>query len=230
MKNIAYLLLLSFGLLSASCKKTSDDPAEPAVDSTDTFTADFTWTGRQYIHSPITFTTNHPSRDVTLTWYFGNEYEETKEGTSINYTFTQPGTYTVTVATANGGVLPVSKEIVITNGVSRITGTNSWNCLLYTVKNGFPGAIPNKSFMRDLEISVVNSTTVAVSDIPELPFRGPYQFHVERITDTDMLFKSKNDTATKLEYRYDTYAAGLQIRQVRNDTTWRINAGASIYN
>lgn len=228
MKNLVLItLLISIAVSYTACKKTPDTPP---VDDTDTtvYVPDFEWTGNQYVHSPLNFSGNQDSNNVTLTWTVGNFYEETVKGRAFTYTFKDAGTFNVTMASPEGKHNAVTKTLVITNGLERIAGSHQWNSILYRVKNGFPATIPVTTFSGDLELNIPDEYSIQFPDLQQLPYRGPYNMKLVQVTDSNMVFESDDKSAT-LGYDFDTHVAGFDIKQVRNDTTWRITSSASIY-
>lgn len=223
-----YILMICLVVNYTACRKKDGDKD---IDTNDTtvFKADFEWNSKEYIHMPILFKSNHDSEEVSLTWYFSDVEEQTVKGTTIKHTYHQKGTFNVTMATANGESPAVTKKITITHGLERVSGTHDWNHILYTVKNGYPGAIPNKTFGNTMTLSIPDDSTVIVPDIAQLPYRGPYTFKLTSISGENMVFAGKEE-ADEFSFTFNTNTAGLTIKQVRNDTFWRITSYANIYN
>lgn len=228
MKNLLLITtLLSVTIAYTACK--DKDPVNPDDNVIDTvYEPDFTWTGKQYIHQPLTFTGNQDNNTVTLTWYVGNFYEETVQSRVFKYTFKDAGTFNITMASPEGKHAAVTKNVVITNGVERLSGSNKWNNILYRSKTGYPGAIPVTTFSRTLELIIPDDYSIQFPDLPELPMRGPYVMKLVQITDSNMRFESDTEVA-ELAYNFKNNIAGFDIKQVRNDSTWRITGSASIY-
>lgn len=220
---VIVLLAITFISLSA-CNKTD----EPLVtdDTTEVFKADFEYAGELYIHTPVLFTSNLKEKKQ-LTFNFGNLTEETFFGTSTTYTYTEAGTYNVVMAVVDGFGGTASKTIRITNGIKRVEGTYKWAHILYRVKNGFPNGIPNTSFEKTYSLNIVDDSTIHIPDIPQLPYRGPYTVKLKKITDSEMYLESDDGTAS-FGFNYNDFSGAINIKHVRNDTTWRIQAGASI--
>ena len=221
----AVVALFAVNFISFSaCKK----PEEPVVveDTTAEFKVDFDYTGELYIHTPVQFKSNLKEKKE-ITFNFGNLKEETLFGTGTTYTYTQAGTYNVVMAVVDGFGGTASKTITITNGIKRVEGTYKWTHLLYRVKNGFPNGIPNISFEKTYSLNIVDDSTIQIPDIAQLPYRGPYTVKLKEITENSMYLES-DDGRESFGFNYDDFSGTINIKHVRNDTTWRIQAGASL--
>lgn len=226
-KPVLLLMLLASVLSIAACNKDKNKPEEPKPDL---FEPDFSISGRLNVHQPVSFNSNYKN-DTRLTWYFGNFEEKTIIGKGIRYTFTQPGTYKITMAvtdTIGGGV--VSKDVVITNGADRIAGTYKWNFILRRDKYGAPqGQIPASSFSYTIPITVIGDTAMSIPDMPQMPYRGPYIVTKSVINDSEMIFRNYNASA-EVSLKFETGLAGIRLVQSRNDTAFYLNGYATIFN
>lgn len=218
-------LMAIVGISIYGCNKPAEDPVVPAEDTTE-FNVDFEYAGELYIHTPVQFKSNLKEKKE-ITFNFGNLQEQTLFGTGTTYTYTEAGTYNVVLAVVDGFGGTVSKPVTITNGIKRVEGTFNWAHVLYTVKNGFPNGIPNVSFEKSYSLKIVDDSTIQIPDIPQLPYRGPYTVKLTKITDKDMELESENGRE-KFSYDYATFSGAIDIKHVRNDTTWKIMAGASL--
>lgn len=218
---ILLALYLSFSV--ASCKK--DDPA-PVDETPVQHTPDFEYTGKQYVYSPIKFTSNF-KEDTKLTWNFGNGDEETIFGKEISYTYKEAGSYTVTMTIVDSFGGTVSKGITISNGPERVSGKHNWNFFL---KAGDPLAImPTQTFSKELQLEIVNDTTIRIPDIPQLRIRGPYTVRKHEVNAKHLVYKT-DDKKSELSYVFDNFTASMKIIQVHKDTVWTLTGVASIYN
>lgn len=224
-KLFTLILFAAFVLVYAgSCKKKKTEPV-PTEDTTKD-APDFTYTGYQYVFSPITFYSNFKEK-TQLTWYFGDNTEENIVGTEISHTYNAPGTYKVDMSVVDGFGGTATQFIKITSGTERIAGTYKWNFLLYTVKNGKVNGIPNKTFTMNMSLDISGDSTILIPDIPQLPYRGPYTVKLKKLTPNDFYFES-DDGNSNLGFDYGNFNCGIEIKQVRNDTTWRVNGSATI--
>ncbi|MCB0698014.1 MAG: PKD domain-containing protein [Chitinophagaceae bacterium] len=222
------LLILAFGAVVAlsACKK---DP-EPAVivDDTSVFQPDFEFSGQKYVYTPVTFTSNF-EKDVDLTWYFSDVVEKKVYGKGITYTYDKAGTYKVTMAVTDGVIGSVSKYITITNGPERVGGKHNWNFFLRKTKHGTsPTLIPTETISTSLELKVIDDTTIQIPDIPQMRFRGPYTVNKYEVTDSVLIYRS-SDWQMEVNYTFNTSLAGITLIQASNDTTWRLDGTANIY-
>lgn len=219
---LACLPLLSGSMFS--CNKDTTDPIE--TDSSIFFKPDFEYTGKHYVYSPITFTSNFPD-DTKLTWDFGNGETQTVFGKGITYAYTTAGSYSVTMSIVDSFGGTVSKGITISNGPERIGGKHNWNFFL---KAGDPVAlIPTQTFSRELQLEIVNDTTIRIPDIPQMRIRGPYMVKKYLVDAERMIYKSE-DLRTEVSYEFGTFTGGMKIVQVHKDTVWTLTGVASIYN
>lgn len=208
----------------SSCKKDTPDPV--GTDSSGVFIPDFQYTGKHYVYSPVTFTSNFPD-NMKLTWNFGNGEEQTIFGKSITYTYTTAGSYSVTMSIVDSFGGAVSKGITISNGPERISGRHNWNFFL---KAGDPVAvIPTQTFSRELQLEIVNDTTIRIPDIPQMRIRGPYTVK-KHLVDADRMIYKSDDLRTEVSYVFETFTGGIKIVQVYKDTAWTLTGVASIYN
>lgn len=219
---IAFSIMLLSG--TVACNKDTTDPN--GTDSSIFFKPDFEYTGKQHVYAPITFTSNF-DEDMQLTWNFGNGDEQKVYGRSVTYAYKQAGNYTVsmTIVDSFGGY--VSKDITISNGPERISGKHNWNFFL---KGGDPIAVvPTKTFSRELELEIVNDTTIRIPDIPQMKIRGPYLVK-KYLVDAERLIYKSDDQRTEVSYEFESFTGGMKIVQVHKDTVWTLTGFASIYN
>jgi hypothetical protein len=219
---IAFLFTLVSGI--TACNKENPDPT--VTEPSEPFVADFEYSGKQHVYSPVTFTSNF-KEDTKLTWNFGNGEEQTIYGKGITYNYTTAGSYTVTMTIVDSFGGAVSKGITISNGPERISGKHNWNFFL---KGGDPVAVvPTQTFSRELELEIVNDTTIRIPDIPQMRIRGPYTVKKFVVDAEKMVYKS-DDLRTEVSYVFETFTGGMKIVQVHKDTVWTLTGVASIYN
>lgn len=223
-KQILAIALGSF-LLFTACDK---EVAQPAVEEP-LFEPDFTISGNLYVHQPITLRSNY-KKDTRLTWYFGDQTERTLIGTETKYSYSQPGTYKITMAAVDsiGGV--VSKELTITYGAERVAGQQNWNFILRRDKYGMPlGHIPSKTFSLSFPLTIVNDSTISIPDLPQMPKRGPYVVQKAYINDSEMVYRNADITA-EISLVFEKGLGGLKLIQSGHDTTFYLNGYATIFN
>ena len=221
-----FLCALSLIISISACKKTPDDVVidEPVVKD-----LDFEASGKLYVYTPVIFKSNL-TENADLTWYFSDVVEKTVYGTEASYTYETAGTYKVTMALADGIGGSVSKFITITNGGQRMAGKHDWHFFLKRTKQGHdPSLIPTDAFSSSLTFDIVDDTTIQIPDIPQMRLRGPYIVNKQSVTDSTMIYKSK-DMLMELSYTYHNSLAGMKIVQVHKDTTWKLDGLANIYN
>lgn len=219
------VIAVALGVLlgAAACNKETPDPVE---ETPKPFVPDFTFTGTQHVYAPIVFTSNFQD-NMQLTWNFGNGDEETVQGKRVTYAYKEAGNYTVTMSIADSFGGAVSKGITISNGPERVGGKHNWNFFL---KGGHPVAVvPTKTFSRELEMDIVNDTTIRIPDIAQLRVRGPYTVK-KYIVDGEKLVYRSDDAQVELSYTFNNFTAGMKIIQVHKDTVWTLTGVASIYN
>lgn len=218
------IFLLSMVFAIAACNKETPDPS--GTGNPTPFIPDFEFTGTQYVYSPVMFTSNFPD-DMQLTWSFGDGEEETVYGRGTTYSYKEAGTYTVTMSIADSFGGFVSKNITISNGPERVSGKHNWNFFL---KGGDPVAVvPTQTFSRELEMEIVNDTTIRIPDIAQMRIRGPYTV-TKHIVDAEKLVYRSDDAQVELSYTFNNFTAGMRIIQVHKDTVWTLTGVASIYN
>lgn len=224
--NTLFVLLLMIVCTAVSCKKEPDAAVvvEPPV-----HVPDFEVTGQLYVHMPVKFTSNF-SQDKELTWLFGDNTEQTIMGRHITYTYTNPGTYTVSMAVTDGFGGTVSKAVTITNGTERVANKQDWNFFLTRYKHGAAtNLIPPATFANSFSLIIVNDSTIQIPDIPQMRLRGPYLVKKVEVSATRMIFKS-DDLLTEFSYVFEDNMGGIKLTQVHKDTTWHLNGFATIVN
>lgn len=222
-----YILLMALGstLLLTACEKETSKPTveEPL------FEPDFTISGNLYVHQPITLRSNY-KKDTRLTWYFGDQTERTLIGTETKYSYSQPGTYKITMAAVDsiGGV--VSKDVTITYGAERVAGQQKWNFIFRRDKYGAPlGEIPAETFSLSFPLTIIDDSTISIPDIARMPERGPYIVQKAYINDSEMVYRNADITA-EISLVFEKGLGGMRLIQSRNDTTFYLNGYATIFN
>lgn len=224
--NTLFTFLITVVCATVSCKK---DSPEPIVEEPVVHVPDFEVTGQLYVHMPVKFTSNF-TQNTQLTWLFGDNTEQTILGRDITYTYTNPGTYTVSMAVTDGFGGTVSKAVTITNGTERVANKQDWNFFLTRYKHGAAtNLIPPATFAGNFSLNIINDSTIQIPDIPQMRLRGPYLVKKVEVSATRMIFKS-DDELTEFSYVFEDNMGGIKLTQVHKDTTWHLNGFATIIN
>lgn len=218
------LIFLALGAATtmAACKKDKD----PVTETTPPHIPDFEYSGTLYVYQPVLFKSNF-SEGTQLTWKFGDGQEENIFGTQPTHMYTEAGTYYVNMAVVDSFGGSASKAITITNGPERVDGNHNWNFLLKAGRN--LAVIPTISFSGEMELEIVDDTTIRIPDIPQLRVRGPYTVYKYEVNAEHLVYRSA-DWQTEVSYNFADQIAGMKIVQVHKDTTWTLTGGASIFN
>ncbi len=119
-RNLPLLLLLAATML-ISCKK--EEKKNGNDDKKTGPGADFTWTGGNYVYSPITFKSDAPA-GTKHTWYFGN-YDVSQEE-SPTYSYDCPCWDSVFIVRLLVNGVETKKELRLMPGVERLLAFKDW--------------------------------------------------------------------------------------------------------
>lgn len=223
--SFSFLMVLCFFAGITACKKTTDPVTTPGFTIDE---PDFEVFGDLYVYSPIQFKSNF-KESTGLTWYFTDVDEETIYGTEISHTYKTAGTYNVSMAVTDGFGGTVSKPITITNGTERLSGESNWNFFLKpTIFGKDPKLIPAQQFSKKFSLTIVDDTTIKIPTFTQLRIPGPFVLHMNKVTDSVMVFKS-DDHQMEVSLTFHNFTAGMKITQVYRDTIWKLDGGATMY-
>lgn len=224
MKKLMVLILSCIVVLGfQACKKEqiSDTIVVP-----DPF--DFEVIGDQYVFSNITLKTNL-SEKKKLTWQFGDGESVVVNDTRVSHTYTQPGTYSVTVNVEDGKDGSLTKSITITNGTEKLGGNRRWSFLLARTKDGFPiDHIPPSRYQQTFALTIQDDNTIIIPNIDNIPAKGPYTVLLDRVENGDLIFQN-NDASVKLTYSKEDNRGFISIRSKESDITYKLDGYADVF-
>lgn len=119
-RNLPLLLLLA-ATMFIGCKK--EEKKNGNDDKKTGPGADFTWTGGNYVYSPITFKSDAPA-GTKHTWYFGN-YDVSQEE-SPTYSYDCPCWDSVFIVRLQVNGVETKKELRLMPGVERLLAFKDW--------------------------------------------------------------------------------------------------------
>lgn len=225
MKKLMVLMLsciVVFGF--QSCIKEKTDDMNFVVEEP----IDFEVIGDQYIFSNVTFKTNLGEKKK-LTWQFGDGESVVVNDTRTNYSYSQSGTYSVTLNVEDGSEGSVTKSITITNGTNKLAGDRRWNFLLSRTKDGFPiDHIPPSNYQQTFALTISDDNTIVIPNIDNIPAQGPYTVTLNKIVEGDLIFQNTDGTA-KLSYSKADNRGFITIKIKEGDITYKLDGYADVF-
>lgn len=233
-RNLPLLLLLAVTML-ISCKKeekkngSSDKKTGPG--------ADFTWTGGNYVYSPITFKSDAPA-GTKHTWYFGN-YDVSQEE-SPTYSYDCPCWDSVFIVRLLVNGVETKKELRLMPGVERLLAFKDWT-KVYTRYFVVLDAGNNPVYIADTTRIVDTSFVLGLSadSLGIILPREKYSRHVpentiecrtiavDKKTITITNYYDAPDKASAVfniqEKKVQLYRQGRETLSTVNDTAYSIN-------
>ncbi len=189
-----YLFLLTaISVLGFSCKKQKENNT-------------IIWTGDPYILELQTFYCPK-ANTVNVKWDLGDSTISTDK--SPSHFYRKPGTYLVTLSTADGNIKIANKIITITNGTERLKGTRLWGH--YRISNyNVTDTLADTSFA----ITVINDSSI----VSPFYYRDTLTFMAHRSTDSTLFYEYFPSSHVESSVTYNTHTRKITARG--NLFTW----------
>lgn len=184
--------------------------------------------GYQHILSSITFKTEF-KESKKLTWQFGDGESTVVNDIQVSHTYTQPGTYPVTLNVEDGKEGTGTIYLTITNDTKKLTVSRSWFLVLNRTKDGNPPTnLPHKLFEQVLKPTLANYNTIEIPNIDNMPAQGPYKVTLSKVIDDRLVFQN-NDSTIWLSYNKKESEFELSITLKEGDITYKLGGRTDMF-